>query len=152
MCRITASAVVSILVLMSASSLLAGESEIAVFAGGTRHDQTSALTLGAGYEYRWTATAGVGVLFEYVHGDRLTREYVFGIPFYVHPYGGLRLAFAPLFEANDEEGTTVNRGAVRIGIAYAIELGNFNITPRFDSDFRSETVYTVYGVGFGYRF
>jgi len=152
MCRITALAVVSIMVLMFASSVLAGEHEIAVFAGDSRYQSISGLTLGANYEYRWNATAGVGILFEYVHGDRITRDYVIGIPFYIHPYSGLRLAFVPLFEVNDEDDNTVNRGAVRAGIAYALEAGSFNITPQFNFDFRNYAVATVYGIGFGYRF
>jgi len=152
MCRITALAVVSIMILMFASSVLAGEHEIAVFVGDSRYQSISGLTLGANYEYRWNATAGVGILFEYVHGDRITRDYVIGIPFYIHPHGGLRLAFVPLFEVNDEDGNTVNRGAVRVGIAYALEAGSFNITPQFNFDFRNDEVATVYGIGFGYRF
>jgi hypothetical protein len=152
MCRITALAVVSIIVLMFASSVLAGEHEIGVFVGDTRHQGVSALTLGADYEYRWNSTAGIGLLFEYVQGNRHTREYIFGVPFYAHPYGGLRLCFAPLFISEDEDGTSVNRGGVRVGVAYAIEAGGFNITPQFDFDFLSERVYTVYGIGFGYRF
>lgn len=152
MCRITALAVVSIIVLMFASSVLAGEHEIAVFVGDSRYQTISALTLGADYEYRWNATAGIGILFEYVQGDRITRNYVVGIPFYAHPYGGLRLAFVPLFESDDEDGDTVSRGAVRVGFAYALEAGSFNITPQFNFDFRSDAVYTVYGIGFGYRF
>ena len=152
MFRIAALAVVLVIAMTFASSVLAGEHEIAVFLGDTRHDQTSALTLGADYEYRWNSTAGIGLLFEYVQGERHTRKYIIGIPFYVHPYGGLRLAFVPLFESNDEGDETVSRGGVRAGIAYAIDAGGFNITPQFNFDFKSETVYTVYGIGFGYRF
>jgi hypothetical protein len=152
MCRITALAVVSIIVLMFASSVLAGEHEIGIFVGDTRYQGESALTLGADYEYRWNATAGVGILLEYVHGDMHSREYILGLPLYAHPYGGLRLCFAPLFVSEDEDGTSVNRGGVRVGVAYALEAGSFNITPQFDFDFMGETVYTVYGIGFGYRF
>jgi hypothetical protein len=152
MSRITALAVVSIAVLMFASSLLAGEHEIAGFFGDTRHDQKSALTLGADYEYRWNATAGMGLLFEYVHGDRHPREYVLGVPFYAHPYGGLRLCFAPLFVSNDEDGNSVNRGAVRVGFAYAIQADGFTFTPEFNFDFVGGSLYSVYGLAFGYRF
>lgn len=152
MFRIAALAVVSIIVLMFASSLLASEHEIGIFAGDTRTNQTSALTLGADYEYRWNATAGIGLLFEYVHGDRHHREYIFGLPLYAHPYGGLRLCFAPLYVSEDENGNTVARGAVRVGVAYAIEAGSFNFTPQFNFDFIGETVHSVYGLGFAYRF
>jgi hypothetical protein len=152
MFRVTALAVVSIIVLMFASSLLAGEHEIGVFVGDTRYDGTSALTLGAGYEYQWSATAGIGLLFEYVTGDRHIREYVFGLPFYIHPYGGLRLCVAPLYISEKEDDNTVARGAVRAGAAYAIEAGNFSITPQINFDFIHNEAYTVYGLGFGYRF
>jgi hypothetical protein len=152
MFRITGLAVVSIIVLMFASSLLAGEHEIAVFMGDTRANAMSALTLGAGYEYRWNDTAGIGLLFEYVQGDRHAREYIFGLPFYAHPYGGLRLCFAPLYVSEKEDEETVARGALRVGVAYAIKAGDFNFTPQFNVDFIGDTAYTVYGLGFGFRF
>lgn len=152
MCRITALAVVSIIVLMFASSLLAGEHEIGILVGDTHKDETDALTLGAGYEYRWNATTGIGLLLEYVHGDISPREYVIGLPLYAHPYGGLRLCFAPLYLSEDMDGTSVARGAVRVGVAYALEAGSFNITPVFNFDFMDNQVTTVYGIGFSYRF
>jgi hypothetical protein len=158
MYRITASAVVMVLVMMLASSLLAGgnseydPNEIAVFLGDTRYEGTGAFTLGAGYEYRWNATAGIGFIFEYVLGDRMYRDYVLGLPFYVHPFGGMRFFAAPLFVSQDEDGNSVSRGALRVGFAYAIPAGDFSFTPKFNFDFMNEKVHTVYGVAFGYRF
>ena len=152
MLRITGLAVVFVIATMFASSVLAGEHELGVFLGDTRYDQTSALTLGADYEYRWSATAGAGLLFEYIQGDRQIREYIFGIPFYVHPYGGLRLCLAALYVSENVDDETVARGAVRAGLAYAIEAGSFNFTPQFNFDFIHNQVYMVYGFGFGYRF
>ncbi|MGD9140359.1 MAG: hypothetical protein PVJ42_02340 [bacterium] len=152
MYRITTSAMVAIIILISASFLLAGEHELGVFVGDTRHDQVGALTLGAGYEYKWSATAGVGIVFEYAMGERHIRDYILGIPFYVHPHGGLYMCFAPLFVAEDHDGETVNRGALRVGFGYAIKDGNFAFTPKFNVDFIDDTAYIVYGLGFGYMF
>jgi|GEM_PF-2086137 len=155
---VRASAISAIVILVLAPSLLAGSHdyydphEIAVFVGGTRYEAEDALTFGAGYEYRWNATAGVGLIFEYVVGDRLTRDYILGIPMYIHPYAGLRLTVAALWESNDEGGDTVSRGAVRAGVAYSLEAGDFCITPEMNFDFRSESAYTIYGIAFGYRF
>jgi hypothetical protein len=158
MFRTTVLAVVTVAVLMSASSLIAGgyhdygPHAIGVFLGDTRFGGNSALTLGVDYEYRWNATAGIGLLFEYDISDSLAREYLFGIPFYAHPYGGLRLAFVPIYVVEDIDGDKVNRGAVRVGVAYAIETGSFIVTPGISFDFLSDTAYTVYGLGFGFMF
>lgn len=159
MFRITALVVVSIVLLASASSLVAGEyrdydpHSLGIFVGDTRFDGNNGLTLGAGYEYRWKATVGIGVLFEYVSSDRLMREYVVGIPFRAHPYGGLSLAFVPLYTSEeDDEGNSVARGAVRVGVAYAIDACGFIITPEVNFDFKNDTAYTVYGLILGMSF
>ncbi len=149
----------SVFVVLMASSLIAGDqqdydrSEFAVFCGDTRSDGTSAFTLGVDYEYRWDSTAGMGLLFEYVLGDRFEREYLFGLPFYAHPYGGLRLLFAPVLVVEKvDDDTNVNRGLVRVGFAYGIDAGDFSITPEFNVDFLRGQAYAVYGLAFGYRF
>jgi hypothetical protein len=132
--------------------LVASQFEIGVFVGDTRLGGNSALTVGADYEYRWNATAGTGLLFEYARSGSLTREYVFAIPFYAHPYGGLRLAFAPIYIMEDEDGDKVNRGAVRVGVAHAIEAGSFSVTAQSNFHFVSKQTHSIYSVGFGYNF
>lgn len=151
MYRVIISAMVAIIII-SASSVLAGEHEIGLFVGDTRHSEVGALTLGGDYEYCWSATAGIGLIFEYVMGERHTRDYILGIPFYVHPHGGLFMRFAPLFVAEDHDGETVNRGALRVGFGYTIKDGDFAFTPEFNVDFIDDTAYVVYGLAFGYRF
>jgi hypothetical protein len=156
--RVTLLAVVSLFLLMSASTLFAGgqggygNNELGIFIGDTRFEGQGAFTVGGEYEYRWNTTAGIGLQFEYASSDSLSRTWILAVPFCLHPYGGLRLSFAPAVAAFDEGDDTVNRGLVRAALAYSLEAGDFTITPEFGLDFMSEHAYTVYGVRFGYGF
>lgn len=71
---------------------------------------------------------------------------------YADPYGRLRLAFAPIYIMEDEDGDKVNRGAVRVGVPHAIEAGSFSVTAQLNFHFVSEKTHSIYSVGFGYNF
>lgn len=69
---------------------------LALFNGGTTnidHDATG-YSLGLDYEFRFNQLLGAGLLMEYVFIGE--GEAIVGIPFFVHPVGGLKGIVAPI--------------------------------------------------------
>ena len=131
--------VVALLVLLSTTGgVWAQESgkrhELAVFLGDTYDDGDHGFTLGLDYEYRLSRS-----------GD---REYVVGIPVFLHATNRLTFELAAGMERADGSSNAL----VRLGAMYGIPLGPADLVPTVALDFvDSDTVY-VFGVAFAWAF
>ena len=99
-----------------------------ILVGETFEGREEALTLGIEYERRFNESFGVGVLAEYVSDD--LDFWVFALPFAYHS-GPWKLYAAPGVE-DGEEGSEF---LARIGVEYAFEVGDFEISPQLNVDF-----------------
>lgn len=120
-----------------------------LFLGNTHDGSENGFSIGLGYEYRIMDLLGAGLFVEYA--DAPFREFVFGVPVFIHPYKGLRLLAAP--------GVDLERGEkgdpeflVRLGLAYEFEFDRWSVTPEFNVDFVDNEEVLVYGVSFGWGF
>lgn len=129
----------------------------AVFAGlttssiDTEHAHTD-FSLGLDYEYRLSfldRLLGIGAFAEVVFSE--PTEYLLGIPFALHPIGGLKALIAPgIAIAKVEEIET--RFLLRLGAAYDFHIGIFSITPTVNLDIIESHLSLVYGLAFGVGF
>jgi len=116
------------------------------FLGGSKDGSKSGFTFGALYEYRLEEMFGIGGLIEQAEGD--FDDTLLGVPFFIHPYEGLRFVVAPGLEFN---GST--DFFLRTGVGYDFEVGSgWVLTPKVSVDWvdRDETI--VYGLNIGRRF
>lgn len=122
---------------------------IELFLGNTHDQGEDEFTGGLTYEYRVKKLIGIGALWESVAGDH--REWILGVPLFIHPYKGWRFVVAPGVQHDRRD-----RGAellIRVGAAYEFEFGRWTITPTFNADYVNNIgqVY-VYGFAFGWGF
>jgi hypothetical protein len=143
--------VAAVLVLLSTTGgLWAQESgnrhTLAVFLGDTYDDGDHGFTLGLDYEYRLSRWVGLGGMVDFVgSGD---REYVVGIPVFLHATKRLTFELAAGMERADGSSNAL----VRLGAMYGIPLGPVELLPTFALDFvDSDTVY-VFGAAFAWDF
>ncbi|MGB6994402.1 MAG: hypothetical protein WBG00_14370 [Thermoanaerobaculia bacterium] len=143
--------VAAVLVLLSTTGgLWAQESGnrhgLAVFLGDTYDDGSHGFTLGLDYEYRLSKWVGLGAMVDFVgSGD---REYVVGVPVFLHATRRLTFELA----AGMERADSGSNALVRLGAMYGIPLGPVDLVPAFMLDFvDSDTVY-VFGVAFSWQF
>ena len=120
-----------------------------LFLGNTNEESEDAFTIGLGYEYRLEEHFGVGFLVEGIAGD--LREWIIGVPLFIHPYKDWRFVLAPGVQHSRD--TKEEELLFRVGAAYEFEVGRLSITPAFNVDFVNNVgeVY-VFGVGFGWGF
>ncbi len=134
---------------------------IALFNGATTnfdHDATD-YTVGIDYEFRFCQKFGAGIVGEYVATD--SGEWIFGVPVFYHPCGGLKLFAAPLAvfaEEHHDNGHNTNHDSkkeasfsFRIGAAYDFHFGKFSVGPSIDYDM-GDTKAFVYGLALGIGF
>ena len=138
---------------------------LALFVGGTTPlDSASggatSFTMGADYEYRFTAVVGALVLFDHVPGDH-HRDWLFGAMFAVRPIDALRIAAGVGFELVDTDvtsgGTTTTKTkayfVTPVRTSYEFHVGKFTIAPTVGVDFIGETkTNIVYGLSLGHGF
>jgi hypothetical protein len=65
------------------------------------HGSENGFTVAIAYERRFLELFGMGVFYEYASGD--FDKWSIGIPFFLHPYKGLRFQAAPGLEHRDSE-------------------------------------------------
>jgi len=113
----------------------------------TNHESENGLTVGFTYERRLSDFLGVGAFYEYAAGD--FDKWSIGVPLFIHPYGGWRLALAPGLEhreGNDEF-------LFRAGVAYEFELSErWAVIPELNVDFVDGEAAFVFGLSFGFGF
>jgi hypothetical protein len=143
--------VAAVLVLLSTTGgLWAQESgnrhTLAVFLGDTYDDGDHGFTLGLDYEYRLSRWLGLGGMVDFVgSGD---REYVVGIPVFLHATKRLTFELAAGLERSDGSSNAL----VRLGAMYGIPLGPVELVPTVALDFvDGDTVY-VFGAAFAWDF
>jgi len=126
---------------------LENSNEMALFLGGSHHEDENGFSVGLDYEHRLSPILGIGGLVEYSAGD--FDSWVVAAPLFVHPYKGFRLVFAPGFEHKESTSDFL----FRTGIAYQFEIGNrWSISPEYNVDFVHDETVHVYGVSFGIGF
>ena len=94
-----------------------------------------------------SASFGIGAELERVLGD--LDFWVGVLPFAYHT-GHWKLYAGPGFEREDGGGHT--DGLVRVGVEYAFEVGEWEVSPTFDVDFVDGDTVLVGGVLFGFGF
>ena len=115
--------------------------------GGTHEDGEDGFTSGLTYEYRITELFGAGAFVDYAAGD--IDKWAAGLPFFIHPYRGLRFLLAPGIDDMGEE----NQFLFKLGVAYEFEFGRWTIVPEFDVNLIEGGNHSVtYGVAFGFGF
>lgn len=132
----------------------AGGSHAAVFLGGATHLETehTYFAAGADYEYRLPllhGIFGVGAYGEAVFAEH--NEYIFGVPFFVHPVGGLKIFVAPSIAIPEDHPSDADF-LFRGGVGYDIHVKNYSVSPVVNVDYIHEEIILVYGVAFGMSF
>jgi len=121
---------------------------IELFLGDTLEHGEHEFSPGLTYEYRLLHILGIGAFWEFSH-----KEFdKFGIPFFIHPYKGLRFVLAPGLDYVKKEHDKF-LFLFRTGIGYEFETGRWSITPEINYDFIEEGENAlVFGVSFGWGF
>ena len=120
-----------------------------LFLGNSHLGGEDGFSVGLTYEYRLSDMFGIGGFAEYAGAD--FREWVFGLPLFLHPYKGLRFLVAPGIDVETEEGDS--EFLLRLGVAYEFEIHEkWSITPEFNVDFVDGDQVLVYGLSYGYAF
>ena len=122
---------------------------IKLFLGDTHENNEDAFTVGLNYEYRLKEALnifGIGAFAEYAtkHIDTWSG----GIPIFIHPYKGLRFAWAPGLIYHEEK----TRFMFRMGVGYEFVIKRWNITPEFNVDISEGETALVFGISFGLGF
>ena len=116
---------------------------IGLFLGSTGEDRRdSDFTFGIEYERRISESFGVGGVIERAFGDH--DFWVFAVPFAYHT-GAWKWYVAPGMENKDDH---KNEFLVRIGLEYAFEVGEYELSPQVDVDFVDGEQEYVIGVVF----
>ncbi|SHF44331.1 hypothetical protein SAMN05444483_101126 [Salegentibacter echinorum] len=130
---------------------------IALFNGATTnfsHESTS-YTIGLDYEYRISKLFGLGLLGEYIAAE--SGEFLAGVPFFVHPYKGLKFVAAPMAVFLEEHTSGEHKVeketefAFRFGTGYDFHFKGFSIGPDINFDF-GKTEALNYGLSIGFGF
>lgn len=138
---------------------------IAVFEGivSNLDHHTNVNSIGLDYEFRPTKYFGFGFAGEHVFSKE--GELLLGIPLFIHPVGGLKLAFAPIainmvHHTQDIGGHSIDTHhadekewffGARLNMAYDIHINNFSIGPSVSYDI-TETDALIYGLALGVGF
>ena len=101
---------------------------LAVFVGVTHEGSESGLALGIEYEMRLSKSFGIGVLAEHTSGN--LDFWVYAIPLAYHTRSW-KFYIAP----GVADGGHGSESLVRIGGAYAFEVGDWEISPQLNADF-----------------
>ena len=122
---------------------------IGVFLGYTADGADWGESIGVEYENYFAPKLGVGLLAETAGGDIDTS--LIGVPFFVHPYKGLFLRFAPMVEFGHGETELVGR----IGMGWDFEITHhWLLAPEFNLDLnrRKREFTQVFGLAVSYEF
>ena len=122
------------------------KNDIVVFIGGTSNHESTAFTLGIGYQYRISRLIGVGGFLDHAFGDINSTIVAPAILLNVKDFAFL---VGPGIEISDDHVIAV----LRLGVEYSLELSGFFLKPGlfFDTE-RNEGASLVYGLSFGYGF
>jgi len=91
--------------------------------GGERDDPR--FTVGIDYERRLTDLFGAGLLFDAV--IKGNREFLVGIPVFLHPWKGAKICVAPGWHKVKEDGG--NGAVLRLGVGWDFDIGKASLTP-----------------------
>ncbi len=147
----------------------AHKNHIALFSGATTNldHESTAYSLGLDYEYRMGKLFGVGLMGEIVFAK--SKEFIIGVPVFIHPVKGLKCTISPIAiiaeehlevdphsdpHYEDSHGESVNKDAqfgARIGLAYDFHIWKFSVGPAVSFDV-ANTQALVYGVNIGLGF
>lgn len=105
----------------------------------------SGATIGLEYEFRVDPRIGLGAIAEYARGDFDTTVLVAPVAYHIDSW---KLYAGPGVEVS-EEGT---EPLVRVGVEYAFEVGELEVSPQVDLDFMNGERLFVFGVVFARRF
>jgi hypothetical protein len=125
---------------------------VELFLGGSsrfteEEDTASGFSYGLGYEFRFMRTLGIGLTGEGTTGS--LRDGLLIVPFYLHPWRGLRVEAAPGAEFSSEPTEFV----LRIGLAYEFEIWKqLSLSPEYNVDFVQGEQTMVYGISIGWGF
>jgi len=127
------------------------KNHFAVFLGSTQSEEHHGdrddpqFTIGVDYERRLTKVLGVGLLADYVVEGN--REFLLGIPFFVHAGKSAKFEVAPSWHKIREDGT--DGGVLRLGFHWEFEMGRGSISPAIFYDITEEDNLWILGLGFG---
>jgi hypothetical protein len=111
------------------------------------HGSENGFTVAIAYERRFSELFGIGGFYEYASGD--FDKWSIGIPFFLHPYKGLRFQAAPGLEHRDSE----NEFLFRLGVAYDFILTEkLMLLPEIAVDFVDGDKAFIYGFILAYGF
>ena len=122
------------------------KNDIVVFLGGTSNNESSAFTLGVGYQYKITRLIGVGGFLDHAFGD--INSTIIAPALYLN-VKAFTFLVGPGIEISDDDVIAV----LRLGVEYELEISGFLLKPGvfFDTE-RDESASVVYGLSFGYAF
>jgi len=120
------------------------KNDIVVFMGGTSSHESTAFTLGIGYQYKITRLIGVGGFLDHAFGDINSTIVAPALYLSVKNFTFL---VGPGIEISDDDVI----GVLRLGVEYQLEFSGFLLKPGlfFDTE-RDEDPSVVYGLSFGY--
>ena len=130
------------------------KNEIAVFIGSTEGEVEDGekkdrdFTIGLDYERRLTQRVGIGGLYDWVAEGN--REFLIGVPVFLHPGKTATLQVAPCVQRIREDKET--NFVLRLGFSWGFDVGKMRIAPEILYDIAEGQDFVVFGVAFGKEF
>ena len=127
---------------------------IAVFVGSTEAEEHHGekgdrdFTIGVDYERRLSKVVGVGGLLDWVVEGR--REYLVGIPLFLHAGKHAKFQLAPCYQKVRETGS--DEFVLRTGFMWDFFVGTISLSPTIFYDFTEEQDFLVFGLTVGKGF
>ena len=118
---------------------------LAVFVGVTHEGSESGLSLGIEYEMRLNESFGIGVLAEHTSGDLDIWVYAIPLAYHIRSW---KFYIAP----GVVDGSHGSESLVRLGGAYAFEVGSWEIAPQLNAEFVEGNEALVLGITIGKGF
>ncbi len=120
---------------------------VGLFVGATTKDNHTHPTIGLEYGRRLSDLIGIGAVAE---GSPAGREFVWAVPVFFHPVGGLALSVGPGFSIEDGHAHLL----VRFGVGWDFELpAGLSLAPALSYDLAAGTDDAiVYGLMLSYAF
>ena len=130
------------------------KNHIAFFVGSTEAEEHHGekedrdFTLGVDYERRLNSVVGIGGLFDWVVEGR--REYLVGVPLFLHAGKHAKFQLAPCYQRIRETGD--NAFVFRTGFMWDFFVGKVSLSPTVLYDLTEEQDFLVFGLTVGKGF
>jgi hypothetical protein len=130
------------------------KNHVAIFIGSTEAEEEHGeqddpdFTLGLDYGRRFSKLFGIGVMLEFVVEGK--REYVVGVPFYIHVGRYAKFQLAPAFHHLSHTGE--NEAMLRTGFMWDFSVGKMTVSPALFYDIVDGQNFIVLGAAIGKGF